>query len=171
MKPLSGRFRIKQASTDELLPAARMMAKAWRQSFPFNAEVFARQDQLVGAQAKRWDDANRRGGYFWVVIDSEAAGEDDRIVGLAHSRVSDDTDAPTPLELHLLYLLDVAKGSGIADRLVEMAIGDAPAHLWVLEGNERAIAFYERHGFVADGGRRQLPDDLGARVNIRMVRQ
>ncbi|MGA4668292.1 GNAT family N-acetyltransferase [Propionibacteriaceae bacterium Y1923] len=170
MRPLSGRFRIKQAAAEELLPAARVMARAWRESFPFSDEVFDRQDQLVGASARRWDEANRRGGYFWVVVDSQAEVEDERLVGLAHSRVSDDADAPTPLELHLFYLLDVAKGSGIADRLLERAIGDAPAHLWVLEGNQRAIGFYERHGFAADGGRRRLPDDLGARSNIRMVR-
>jgi len=88
-------------------------------------------------------------------------------VALAVASASDDREAPTPLELVQLYLLDVAKGSGLADALLGTAIGDAPAFLWTLSGNERAIAFYRRHGFELDGGvRHEVP---GA-SEVRLVR-
>jgi ribosomal protein S18 acetylase RimI-like enzyme len=47
------------------------------------------------------------------------------------------------------------------------AIGDRPAYLWVLEGNDRAVAFYRRHGFTEDGGRKLEPDT--GLVEIRMA--
>ncbi len=46
------------------------------------------------------------------------------------------------------------------------AIGSASAYLWVLDGNERAIEFYERQGFRFDGTSKVEP--VG--VERRMVR-
>ena len=169
MKPLvePGRFRIKQAAFEQLRPAAQMLARAWRESFPFDDVVFEQRESGVDDLAELWYQQGRQGAYFWVVVDSANDGD---IVGVAQAKVSDDPAAPTPLELNLLYLLDVAKGSGIADRLLEIAIGDAPAHLWVLDGNDRAITFYQRHGFVTDGVRQQLAGALSDHHNVRMVR-
>ena len=52
-----------------------------------------------------------------------------------------------------VFLSPGAKAAGLSEisRLMEVAIGNGPASLWVLEGNERAQAFYRRKGFVADG--------------------
>lgn len=47
--------------------------------------------------------------------------------------------------------------------------GDRPAFLWVAEGNPRAIAFYRRNGFIADGTRKIAPDWENL-AEIRMVR-
>ena len=162
-----GRFRIKQAAPEQVLLAAEMMARAWRESFPFDDVVFEERESGAEDLAERWVMQGRQGAYHWVVVDT---AHDSQVVGVAQARVTDDDAAPTPLELHLLYLLDVAKGSGIADRLLEITIGDAPAHLWVLEGNDRAIAFYQRHGFVLDGVRRRLEGALSEHHNVRMVR-
>jgi len=46
-----------------------------------------------------------------------------------------------------------AQRSGVADALLAMTIGDAPAYLWVLTGNDRAQSFYRRHGFTPEGVR------------------
>lgn len=168
-RPLTepGRFRIKQAAPEQLAEAAAVKARAWRESYPFSEEVFEQVDRAVAGTAEAWDQDSRQGNYFWIVVDS---AHDSEVVGVAHARVSDRPDAPTPLELAMIYLLDVAKGSGIADRLMEVTIGDSPAHLWVLEGNERAISFYRRHGFVEDGARHMLGGPLADRAEIRMVR-
>jgi ribosomal protein S18 acetylase RimI-like enzyme len=50
----------------------------------------------------------------------------------------------------------VAQGSGVADALLTMAIGDASAYLWVLSGTTRAQAFYRRHGLTFDGTTKPL---------------
>ena len=96
------------------------------------------------------------------------ARDDDGIVGMAASGRPRDDDAPTPLELYMINVLRRAHGTGLADDLMARAVGDRPAYLWVLEGNERAISFYRRHGFVDEGARKPEPD-TGV-VEIRMAR-
>lgn len=58
-------------------------------------------------------------------------------------------------------------GRGVGHALLHEAIGTAPAYLWVLDGNDRAIRFYERQGFRLDGATKTEP--VG--VEHRMVRR
>ena len=73
------------------------------------------------------------------------------VVAVAMSGPSRDEDAPTPWELWAVNVLDAHHGSGLSDLLMEQLVGDEPATLWVVQANERAVAFYQRHGFRADG--------------------
>lgn len=57
----------------------------------------------------------------------------------------------TSCELHRLYALPRAHGSGVGQSLLDVAIGDGPAYLWIVAGNARAEAFYRRNRFVPDG--------------------
>jgi ribosomal protein S18 acetylase RimI-like enzyme len=94
----------------------------------------------------------------------DAAG----ILGLVASGPARDPGPPEPFELYAINVLARAHGSGLADDLLDRAIGDRPAYLWVLDGNDRAQAFYRRHGFADDGGRKPEPE-TGV-VEIRMSR-
>ncbi|MES2001024.1 MAG: GNAT family N-acetyltransferase [Pseudomonadota bacterium] len=64
---------------------------------------------------------------------------------------------PDALQLYQLYLLDEAKGQGIAGELIEWALTQARARgadelfLSVFIDNQRARRFYQRHGFVDVG--------------------
>ena len=59
--------------------------------------------------------------------------------------------------LHSLYIDPGARGQGIGHTLMSQALstftawGCKRAHLWVLEGNSRAISFYERQGWQLTG--------------------
>jgi GNAT superfamily N-acetyltransferase len=63
-------------------------------------------------------------------------------------------------ELYAIYLRPDQWGRGIGAQLHGAAIhllstlGFTQVTLWVLESNERAIGFYHRNGWVADGARR-----------------
>ncbi|WP_328701794.1 GNAT family N-acetyltransferase [Aestuariimicrobium ganziense] len=168
-----GRFRIRQAGLDDLPALAAVKALAWRQAYDFDEAVFVRQDELAARAAESWQQRARQGSYFWAVVDTQTidpVSGQPSFVGIAHACAARDDDAPQPLELAMIYLLEVAKGSGIADRLLEICIGDAPAYLWVLEGNERAISFYRRHGFELDGAAQPLSGELSGHREVRMVR-
>ena len=78
----------------------------------------------------------------------------------------DDDEGLPPLELMALYVRASAYGTGVGHALLTSAIGAAPAYLWVLDGNVRATAFYERQGFAFDGTTK--PEDVG--LERRMVR-
>ena len=114
------------------------------------------------AAVARADRAALRRVDWWV------ARDDDGIVGMATAGPGRDDDAPAALELYAINVLRRAHGTGLADDLMAVAVGDRAAYLWVLEGNDRALAFYRRHGFVDEGGRKPEPD-TGV-VEIRMAR-
>jgi len=99
-----------------------------------------------------------------VVVDS-----DGRLAGFGSAGPSRDEDAPSEWELYAVNLAPHARGTGVADRLVDELLGDRDATLWVIEGNARARAFYTRRGFVDEGGR-ELHPPTGT-PEMRMVRR
>ena len=71
------------------------------------------------------------------------------------------------LELYALYVRASQYGAGVGHRLIEAAIGDVPAYLWVFEANDRARGFYARHGFEPDGSRKPEPSFGEPEVRLR----
>lgn len=60
-------------------------------------------------------------------------------------------------ELKRLYVEPLFQGRGIGAELIEFAAASGCRFLWALEKNERALRFYERHGFT-DTGERKYED-------------
>ena len=51
-------------------------------------------------------------------------------------------------EVQKLYVEPVLQGQGIGAKLLDFAVNELSCdHLWALNKNTRAIAFYKRHGF------------------------
>ncbi|MFL6003222.1 MAG: GNAT family N-acetyltransferase [Nocardioides sp.] len=71
------------------------------------------------------------------------------------------------IEVFALYVRAAWWGTGVGHALFVSAVGDRSACLWVLEGNDRAIRFYERQGFRFDGTGQD--EDEGR--HLRMVRE
>lgn len=94
---------------------------------------------------------------------------DERVVGLAWTAPSRDEPPVRELELVGLYLLAAHHGTGLGQALLDAALGDRPASLWMAEHNPRASAFYARNGFTPDGARKVEPsrEDL---AEVRLVR-
>ncbi len=67
------------------------------------------------------------------------------------------------VELVGMWVDPAARGSGAAAELVGAVHAWAAAHaakqlrLWVVDGNDRALCFYQRMGFVLTGERQPLP--------------
>ncbi len=93
---------------------------------------------------------------------------DGHVVGLGTAGRSRDPEPTTAEELWALNVLSDAHGTGLADLMMAELIGGRDCTLWVLRGNDRAVAFYTRHGFTADGVTK-VHEPTG-RTEDRMVR-
>lgn len=80
----------------------------------------------------------------------------DQLIGVLSWCVQ--VDELPPLEIASLYVGSAHRSSGVGSQMLNEAIGQRPAYLWVFTANRRAWDFYLRHGFVADGGRQIDPD-------------
>jgi len=107
---------------------------------------------------------------FVAEVDGEVAG----FVALGPSK--DEGQASVAGEVYAIYVRPDAWGSGTGRVLMELALstlGDrslSRATLWVLEGNERARAFYESAGWEPDGAVRE-DDSRGFRTReVRYTR-
>jgi GNAT superfamily N-acetyltransferase len=96
--------------------------------------------------------APRPGTRGVVAVDGE------RVVGVI--RIGRDPDEPTAGHVFSLYVDPDSQGAGVGGRLLAEADrwfaseGLREATLWVFEANSRARAFYTRHGWHPDGGKR-----------------
>ncbi|HEM2810250.1 TPA: GNAT family N-acetyltransferase [Streptococcus suis] len=97
---------------------------------------------------------------------------DEQVVGFACYGASSQEDLQEAGELYALYVLADYYDQGIGYQLMQAALEKLQSYetvsLWVLEGNTRAIAFYEKIGFQFDGVKKII--HLGAkRKEHRMI--
>jgi len=82
---------------------------------------------------------------------------DGELAGWASVGPSIDEDHADDGQLYAIYALPRFWSAGVGHALMLDAeerlrgAGFTRAHLWVLEGNDRAASFYERHGWREDG--------------------
>lgn len=83
------------------------------------------------------------------------AKDGDRVIGFAGYGKYRDDSLPDCGEIHALYVLrdyhHRRVGYGLLSAAMERLAAYPRVALWVLSGNENAIRFYERYGFVPDG--------------------
>lgn len=135
----------------------------WRQAYRglLSAELLAAQDDA--ARADMWRGALSES--VTVVV----AEMGDRMVGLAAAGKSNDEPAVRDRQLYALYILESVYGTGVGQRLFDVAVGIGPCSLWVAAANGRAIGFYRRQGFRPDGARKRIEEWEGLPI-IRMLR-
>ena len=99
------------------------------------------------------------------------AKDGERVVGFVGYGTRD--DAPDFGEVFALYVLPAYWGTGVAQALMDAALHELGAYqairLWVLRDNPRAIRFYEKCGFRADGA--ELYSKNVDATEIRMVKR
>lgn len=109
------------------------------------------------------------GATTWVARERALGG---RPVGWMSVGPARDEDAPHACELWALNVIPECWGAGVAAALLGAHLPAGATYLWVLDGNERAIGFYRKHGFELDGATKPLLDGANekAGLELRMVR-
>lgn len=170
-------FTIRRAGAEDAQAVTAMHQQSWRETYshPLPAEFFTAadtksQEEKVQARRRFLADSFEVPGSarIWMGID-----DDGTVVGLAGSDPARDEDIATriPLELQMIYVLNRAQGTGLAQELLGAAIGAAPSFLWVFRNNPRAERFYARNGFAPDGAAKQAGPRLWHLEEFRMVRR
>ena len=163
MSDLPAGVVLRPATVDDSEAAARMHMTCWREAYGPLVEPALLDAALAdpAGWTARWRELIEAGGKLLAVHDAE-------IVGFATAGPARDPAPPADTELHAIYLRAAWHGTGVGQALLDAALGDRAAYVWVLEGNARAAAFYARNGFRFDGGR-QPCERLGGSER-RMVR-
>lgn len=165
------RYFVRDAAEADLGPVLTMKAAAWREAYGSlrDEDFFAAAEATLDRQVEHWRRLLAAGQRLWLAEDPRG-----RCVGMAAAgpvqepphgpALASPVDAEEAagddaagggwpeVQLYSLYVLAEAQGSGVADALLQRAVGDGPCLLWVLTGNGRARAFYSRQGFAAVGG-------------------
>ena len=161
-------MELKQLETEEEIKGkAKVHWQAWKEAYTgLIDQLFldARSLEASEQSARR----ALKSGYRTII-----AEEDNRVIGFADYGPYRTEDLKDAGEIYAIYLLKAYYGKGIGSALMSKALNELNpyrmAAVWVLEGNVRAVRFYEKFGFRADGSAQDLL--LGTPVReIRMIR-
>ncbi|GAA0926559.1 GNAT family N-acetyltransferase [Kribbella koreensis] len=164
-------IEIRRAVVADAEAAAWCHLTCWQEAYAglVDADRLTEKTSDLELRVERWTERLSQGVQRWVAVNPDpAAAVRDRVIGFSSPGPTRDEDAPTALELYAIYVREKWWGSGLGYRLLDVAIGKEAASLWVLAGNERAKAFYRRHGFVEDGT--QVDEPFFGVPELRMVR-
>jgi len=161
---LGTQVKVRRATVDDTEAIRRMQAASWLDTYP--NDVYGISYAWVKEYTDNWltpDQLERSRGYVEAAINdpkgfyrvAERGGE---IVGFIHAA----TKADDTKELEAIYIHPDLFGGGLGHRMM-MLVQDwadgVQMSLEVAVYNERAIRFYERHGFERIAGTEYLHKD------------
>jgi GNAT superfamily N-acetyltransferase len=177
-----GRFQLRAATLDDVEAYVRCHVECLAETYAtVMPPAFAEQHRhavphRIDETRRSWAAAaaDPNGPRAWLATD-----EDGLAVGVARSgpgpqQWERDLGAPpttVTFELHHIYTRQHTHGSGLGRSLLEAAVGERDAYLWILHGNERAERFYRRHAFEPDGTEMSCGPSWFHRSMFRMVRR
>ena len=144
---------IRRAQSGDEETLARIQTESWKAAFAgiVPAELLAQCTNVERAE-KMYARllAERRGNGYILELDGKAHC-------IAWWDAAKDDDMPGAAELRCIHSLPDNWRRGYGSRMMERVLTDIKAAgyetivLWVFARNERAIRFYEAHGFTASG--------------------
>ncbi|MGN6244189.1 MAG: GNAT family N-acetyltransferase [Motilibacteraceae bacterium] len=153
----AGRAVVRPAAgVEDFLAVGRVRARSWQAAYAglVPQQVLDAMGDEAGLRerAERMA-ANTRARTYLALRDGTAVG----FVSVGPERQE---GAPSDVgEVYAIYADPGTWGTGVGRALMAAGLEDLAGHgcrqawLWVLEGNDRAIAFYRRTGFVPTGDR------------------
>ncbi|MEV4802986.1 GNAT family N-acetyltransferase [Nonomuraea sp. NPDC049421] len=166
-------MRVRRAIAEDAERVAEIHVRSWQQAY----HGLLPQPLLDGLQpaqrVPQWQRLIQQAG--WPRRATLVAEDEGAVVGFAGlCPTRDDDDDPEQVgEVAAIYALPAVWGRGIGRGLMAESMrtlreaGFSSAGLWVLEGNARAIRFYERMGWRRDGA---VKDAVIGGLEVRELR-
>ena len=147
-------MRVREATVDDATEIARVHVASWQSSYRGIIPQAALNSLSIETRSQRWAQLVLAGKSKTFVLEDNG-----KIVGFINCGPArdEDQDPITVGEIPALYLFDSRQGKGFGRLLFEKACEHLIANnhvslaLWVLQGNSKAIGFYEAMGLTADG--------------------
>jgi GNAT superfamily N-acetyltransferase len=164
-------YSVRPASLDDAERIAEVHVSTWKTAYRGLLPDALLDSMVPEDRVSRWQRtlSDRDSTVLVAMLGSQVAGF------LAIGPCRDDPDG-TIGELDAIYILDEFSGLGIGSDFMRQSDrwmrnqGFSAAILWVLPTNERAIRFYELHGWRDDGAEKML-DVPGGSVPARRYRK
>lgn len=161
---------VRPAGAADADAIGRIQVETWRAAYTglMPEEAIAAFD--VESRQELWREWFREPWPRSVVLVAERDGD---VVGFVNTGPCRDEEGVG--ELYAIYVLPAAWGAGAGRALITRAeesmrsSGFGDALLWVMDGNERAIRFYETAGWQQDG--RKIDVFQGATVTVLRYRK
>jgi GNAT superfamily N-acetyltransferase len=153
---------IRRAVPDDAEALSELHLDCWDDAYAdlVAREILAERRMRVPERIDFWRRALEQGVVIWL------AEHEEGLIGFAGAEPGDDEGLTGLLELRVLYVRAAWWGTSVGHELFLRAVGGAGSYLCVLEGNARAIRFYERQGYRTDGFVEDAPEGR----HMRMVR-
>lgn len=165
-----GEVHVRRAAAGDAAGIARCQGRCWLEAYGHLVHPGFFDTGIEGIGTDRWEQVIDADG-----ADVAVATTDDEVIGFASAGPAllgpaepDGSSPPRERQLFAVYLSARFHGTGVAGQLLALSVGPGPAHVWVLEDNPRARAFYSRHGFAPDGAR--AVDSWTGLPEVRLVR-
>lgn len=160
---------IREPSLADADALADLHVATWREAYAHLLPDDFFTDDYIAGRRRMWAHVLEHGRDDMTVRIAEQGGV---IVGFAWVGPASSQASAPPVrerELYAIYVLARTYGSGVGQALLDAALGDGPAQLWVAKENPRATRFYERNGFAFDGVE-QVDPHVPLITDARMVR-
>lgn len=162
-------FVIRAATVADADELADLHVSTWREAYGELLPEGFFSPEYIDGRHRMWADTVTRPR---PDVTLRVADSDGEIIGFAQAGPAgrgDDVDPPRGRQLYSIYVAAAHHGTGAAQHLLDEVLGREPALLWVAKGNARAIAFYVRNAFRADGAEQTYPG-VPSLTAIRMIR-
>ena len=159
-------IRFRDMLAEDAAEVSELYADSWRSTYGF---IFGDEKVLDAEVEKRFSAEIQRAEAVDPDIITMVAVEGDAIIGASSSMMDERNQA----WIDRMHILPEYFGTGLADDLMRVTLakhsGLQSLALKVLKGNDRAIAFYEKHGFAITG---EIEDDdlVGGVGSVIMTR-
>lgn len=143
---------IREAAKTDAEAMAEVVSSSWKTAY---SELISEDDMKLFANVVRREELFKSGfekGKLTYVLLCGGI-----VKGVCSAESYKKEDFPDTAEIDQFYMAPSVIGKGLGSRLMEFVLkelsekGFKQVILFVMEGNERAVHFYKRHGFKPDG--------------------
>lgn len=167
-------IQVREMTLDDCERVAEIRIRGWQTAYRGLMPQPYLDALSVAEDAERRRERFRQSDGSVVNLVAERDGE---LVGwAAHGPYRDGEVRTSDAELYAIYVDAARFGGGIGHALLQESVrqcaaaGHSRLYLWVLEGNIRARAFYERAGFHPDGAEEPFEVDGVPVPEVRYVK-